>query len=88
MREAGSEAGAIDVDLARLGQVDFFAAWAEILEAASLQRIAQTNRDDFLAVAKSARACAVYTIQKLLVDFGQAAGTQNVPCMNQTVKVR
>ena len=37
LREARAEAGTVDVDLPRLGQIDLLAPRAEVLEAARLQ---------------------------------------------------
>ena len=80
--EARSEARSINVDLARLGEVDLFAPGAEVLKARCLESISETNRNDFLAVTESSWACSIDSIQKLLVHFGQASRGQSVASMD------
>lgn len=69
LREARSKAGSIDIDLPGLGKVDFFAAGAEILEAAGLKCVAEADWQNFLPIAKGSRARPIDSIQKLLVHF-------------------
>lgn len=82
LREARSEAGAIHIDLPGLGEVDFFAARAEILKATGFEGVTEAHWENFLPIAEGARARPVDSIQKLLVYFRQAARCQHEPGMD------
>ena len=56
MREAGSEVGAINVDLPLSGNVDVLAAWAVDLDAGGRQFFAYPDRQHVVAFAEDARA--------------------------------
>ena len=73
LREAGSIAGAIDVDLTSLGQIYFFAARAENFEARCFQGVAESDWQYFLPIAEGSRTRPKDSIQKLLVHLGEPA---------------
>lgn len=74
MWEARAESSTVYVDLPGLGNVDFFASWAEVLETRLLELVTEPNRQDFLPVAKGPGAGAVNSAQELLVSLRHATG--------------
>lgn len=88
MGERGAEIGAVDVDAFEFRQIDFFTARAKHLEAGDSQGVAQAYWQDLLAVAQRSGAVAVHSIQELLVHFGQAGGSLDVPRVDKAVEVR
>lgn len=82
LREASPEARPIHINLSSLGQVNFLASGAKVLEARCLESVREADRNDFLAVAERSRTRPIDSIQKLLVHFGQASGGQRVACMD------
>jgi hypothetical protein len=56
MREASTEVGSINVNLAHFRKVHFFATRAVGLETGGAECVTQANREDLLSITESARA--------------------------------
>lgn len=87
VREACAEEGAIDVDRAELGYVYLFASRTVNFESRHLQAVTEADWQNFLTIAEGARASTIETGEEFVVNLGHAAGTIDVPRVDQSVHV-